>query len=85
MLYNMKSVDVRNLQHHLGSFLDDVEQGETLEVRRRRKVIALIVPYSAEEPDESWPDLGERLERAYPEGPVTQSAADKLYEDRGDA
>ena len=80
----MKAVDVRNLQHHLGSFLDQVEAGETLEIRRRRKIIARIVPCIAESPAESWPDLAARLERLYPEGPLEHSASDILYQDRGD-
>jgi antitoxin (DNA-binding transcriptional repressor) of toxin-antitoxin stability system len=83
LLSNMKAVDVRNPQHRLGSFLDQVEAGETLEIRRR-KIIARIVPCIAESPAESWPDLAARLERLYPEGPVGQSASDILYQDWGD-
>lgn len=78
----MKVVDVRNLQHHLGSFLDEVERGEILEVRRRRKVIARIVPYADSDVTDPWPDVAERLERVYPKGPPAQSAAKRLYEDR---
>lgn len=79
---NMKAVDARNLQHHLGSYLDQVEGGETLEIRRRRKVIGRLVPFVAEEPPEPWPDLQARLERIYPDGPVEPGASDILYEDR---
>jgi antitoxin (DNA-binding transcriptional repressor) of toxin-antitoxin stability system len=79
---NMKAVDARNLQHHLGSYLDQVEGGETLEIRRRRKVIGRLVPCVAEEPPEPWPDLQARLERIYPDGPVEPSASEILYGDR---
>lgn len=78
----MTRVDVRQLQHHLGRYLDAVEAGEVLEVRRRRRVIARVVPYSPDEPAEAWPDLVQRLERLYPEGPVAESAAERLYRDR---
>lgn len=78
----MTRVDVRQLQHHLGRYLDAVEAGEVLEVRRRRRVIARVVPYSPEEPSEAWPDLVQRLERLYPEGPVAESATEVLYRDR---
>ena len=78
----MTQVDVRQLQHHLGRYLDAVEAGEVLEVRRRRRVIARLVPYSPEEPSQAWPDLVQRLERLYPEGPVAESAAEQLYSDR---
>ena len=82
MLSNMTRVDVRELQHHLGRYLDAVEAGEILEVRRRRRVIARVVPFSPEEPSEAWPDLMERLTRLYPEGPIAESAAERLYRDR---
>ena len=78
----MTRVDTRELQRHLGRYLDAVEAGEVLEVRRRRRVIARVVPYSADEPAEAWPDLVRRLERLYPEGPVAGSAAEQLYRDR---
>ncbi|MFP4153737.1 MAG: type II toxin-antitoxin system Phd/YefM family antitoxin [Alkalispirochaeta sp.] len=77
----MKTVDVRNLQHHLGSFLDAVERGETLEVRRRKKVIARIEPVSGAVPPE-WPDLLDRVNALYPDGACTPSASDVLYGDR---
>lgn len=72
---NVKIVDVRSLQHGLGSFL---------EIRRRRKIIARIIPWVEESPVEPWPDLAVRLEALYPKGPVQQSASDILYGDRGD-
>lgn len=79
---NMKQVDARGLQHHLGQYLDEVERGETIEVRRRRKTIARIVPYVAEAPAEPWPDLQERLNQVFPDGPVSDSASERLYGDR---
>jgi len=79
---NMKQVDTRGLQHNLGRYLDQVEQGETIEIRRRRKVIARIVPFVAEEPEEPWPDLEERLNHLFPDGPVSESGSDRLYQDR---
>ena len=78
----MTRVDVRQLQHHLGRYLDAVEAGEVLEVRRRRRVIARVVPYSPDEPAEAWPDLVQRLELLFPKGPVAESAAERLYRDR---
>jgi len=80
----MKAVDARNFQHHLGSYLDQVEAGETLEIRRRRKVIARLVPCIAESPAEPWPDLAARLSSVYPAGTVATGASEILYKDRGD-
>jgi len=80
----MKAVDARNFQHHLGRYLDQVEAGETLEIRRRKKVVARLVPCAAETPAEPWPDLAARLSGAYPEGTVATGASEILYQDRGD-
>ena len=78
----MKRVSVRELQHHLGRYLDAVEAGEVLEVRRHRRVIARVVPYGSSEPAEAWPDLMERLAGIYPDGPIAESASEQLYRDR---
>lgn len=77
----MRTVDVRNLQHHLGSFLDAVEHGETLEIRRRKRVIARIEPV-VEGPATEWPDLLERVHALYPDGERHTFASDVLYGDR---
>ncbi len=78
----MKTVDVRHLQHHLGRYLDEVEHGEILEVRRRRNVIARIIPFDAEVPISPWPDLIQRLSEVYPDGPIEDSASQQLYKSR---
>lgn len=80
----MKTIDARTLKDHLGSYLDQVADGETLEIRRQKKVMARLVPYVAEEPAEPWPDLAARLLSAYPAGPAEPSASDILDQDRGD-
>jgi antitoxin (DNA-binding transcriptional repressor) of toxin-antitoxin stability system len=79
----MKLIDTRTLQHHLGNFLDQVEAGATLEVHRRHKPIARIVPWaeSSEIPD--WPDVYARLCGDFPDGPISTLGSDQLYEDRG--
>ena len=74
--------DRAGLQRHLVRYLDAVETGEILDVRRRRGVIARVVPYEAAEPAEPWPDLMERLAGIYPDGPIAESAAEQLCRDR---
>lgn len=85
IMSNMKSVDVRSLQHRLGSFLDQVEAGEEIEVLRRKKPIARIVPYRADRPVEPWPDLYERVSALYPDGALDEAASAIIYGDRGEA
>jgi prevent-host-death family protein len=78
----MRTIGVRNLQHLLGSYLDEVERGETIVVRRRGKPIAKIVPISPENPS-PWPDLAARVLALYPDGAISPSASGVLYDDRG--
>jgi antitoxin (DNA-binding transcriptional repressor) of toxin-antitoxin stability system len=80
----MKTLDVRELQHHLGSHLDEIERGETIEVRRRGKIIARIVPHSEEEATEPWPNLLQRVRELYPDGPPREAASEIVYRDRGE-
>jgi antitoxin (DNA-binding transcriptional repressor) of toxin-antitoxin stability system len=80
-MYYMKTVDVRSLHHHLGSLLDEVERGETLEIRRRKKVIARIEPVREMGPAE-WPDLLERVTALYPDGVAAPAGSGVLYGDR---
>ena len=78
----MTQVSERELQLHLVRYLDAVEAGEILVVRRRGRLIARVVPYEAAEPAEPWPDLMERLAGIYPDGLIAESAAEQLYRDR---
>ena len=80
----MKTVSVRSLQHELRSVLDRVESGETIEVVRRKKSVARIIPVPSASRPEPWPDLIKRLEAIYGAGrTISRSASERLYEDRG--
>ena len=64
-LSNMKSFNVRHIQHHLAAVLADVEGGEVIEVRRRGRPVARIVPLpSAAAPRSDWSHAEERLQAA---------------------
>ena len=80
----MKTVDVRELQHHLGRYLDSVEAGETIEVRRRKRVIARIVPRRDDVALEPWPDYMANLSAIYPDGSIGFAASKQIEGDRGD-
>ena len=65
MLSNMKSLNVRHIQHHLAAVLSDVEGGEVIEVRRRGRPVARIVPLpSAAAPPSDWSHAEKRLRSA---------------------
>lgn len=83
-MLDMRSVDTRTLQHNLGAYLDQVAAGSSLEVRRRHKPVARIIPWTEPDTTPAWPDIGARLRQAFPEGPIAESASQQLYADRGD-
>lgn len=76
-------VNARELQHRLKSILDSVERGETIQVERRKKAVARIIPLRKVKPPKAWPDLEKRLSSIYGEKRVTSpSTAAIIYEDR---
>ena len=85
ILYNMKSFNVRHIQHHLAAVLADVEGGEVIEVCRRGRPVARIVPLSSVPPPSAdWSQAEERLLAAYPT-PVAGVSATRIVGDgRGD-
>jgi prevent-host-death family protein len=45
-MFHMKTATVREVQHHLSKVLAWVEKGEEVQVTRRNKTVARIVPFS---------------------------------------
>ena len=83
--YNMKSFNVRHIQHHLAAVLADVEGGEVIEVCRRGRPVARIVPLSsAPPPSADWSQAEERLLAAYPMPVAGVSATRTIGDGRGD-
>ena len=62
-LSGMKVATVHEVESNLKSFLRSVEQGEEIEIRRRNKPVARIVPIQPKLVD--WSDAGKRLRRIY--------------------
>ena len=78
----MRIINVRNLQHHLRAILDDVVKGETIEIIRRNKPVAHIVPFEEKKSPDPWPDLMKRLNHIYENKRVNPSASGIIYRDR---
>lgn len=84
----MKTITVREAQHNLASVLRQVEQGEEIEVVRRSRPVARIVPIrpveqKAETVD--WSDLDERLYRIWGGRNARGHTTDEILQDlRGD-
>jgi len=80
----MRSFNVRHIQHHLAAVLADVERGEVIEVRRRGRPVARIVPLSVVPPRSDWSDAERRLQAAYPTPSGGTSAAQTIADGRGE-
>ncbi len=58
----MKSVTVREAQHNLAKILKEVEDGETVEILRRKAPVARLIPApSLTATRTEWAGHGERL------------------------
>lgn len=81
---NMRSHSVRHVQHHLAAVLAEVERGEEIEVLRRGRPVARIVPLPSESQPCDWSNVERRLQSAYPALVGGTSAAQIIAEGRGE-
>ncbi len=63
----MKTTNIRELKHATSTVLEWVEQGESVEITRRNKVVGIIVPPPREKPEKEapQPDFYQRLEELF--------------------
>ena len=78
------TVSMRELQQNLKQVIGRVERGETLELTRRRRVVALLVPAAEARPVPPWPDLEARARAVFGDRIITPSPSAQLIEDRGE-
>ena len=81
-LSNMKSFNVRHIQHHLAAVLTEVEGGEVIEVYRRGQPVARIVPVPSEPPQSDWSHAERRLREVYPRPSNGITAAETVADGR---
>jgi prevent-host-death family protein len=79
---NMKKATIREVQHNLSKVLELVEDGEEVQVTRRNRIVAKIVPanHGAQKP--KWPDFAARAEAIWGKRPKGKPASAILTEDR---
>ena len=80
----MKSFKVRRFQRHLAAVLAAVEAGEAIEVRRRGRPVARIIPAPSAAAPSDWSRAGQRLQQVHPclVGGIT--AAETVVDGRGE-
>ncbi len=82
MLSNMKTASVRQIQHNLAEVLSWVEQGQEVQVFRRKKLVARLIP-----PDPKTaasPDFLARAEGVWGKKPRGKRLSVVVSEARGD-
>ncbi len=80
----MKSVNIRSLKHETAAILERVAMGESVEIRRRDKRIAILKPLESKNKSRSRPDFGKRLQAIYGDRMLPKTATELLAEERGE-
>ena len=78
----MKSVNIRSLKHETSELLERVALGESVEIRRRNKAIAVIKPLEKKE-GYTCPDFRDRIQTIYGGVILEQTATELLDHERG--
>ena len=80
-MYHMKKASVRDLRYAFKKIERLLHQGEEVQITKRRRVIARLVPETSEHPAEK-PDFLRRLHAIYGDEVLAVSGADLVAEDR---
>jgi len=82
----MYSASIREVQRDLANLLERVEHGEEIEVRRRKRPVARIVPLAGSPPRSAdWSGVQARLDQIYGGRRVAGTTASQLvYDGRGE-
>jgi antitoxin (DNA-binding transcriptional repressor) of toxin-antitoxin stability system len=81
---HMKKTTVRELKHATKTVLSWVEEGETVEVRRRNRPIAILSPPNRRNRIER-PDFEARLRAIYGTKVLKKTGTDVIAESRGES
>jgi prevent-host-death family protein len=80
---DMKAVPSRELQREMRAILDRVERGESVEITRRGRPVARLVP-ARPAPPEPWPDLDTRARSVLGRRRITPAPSRQIIADRGE-
>jgi len=81
---NARAVSMRELQQNLKQVIARVERGETVQLTKRRRVVARLVPVWPQKPAAPWPDLEARARSVFGDRIITPSPSEELIRDRGE-
>ena len=75
---------MREIHHDFGRVLTWIEDGEQVEITKRGRVVARLVPPEANPRKPKWPDLEARRKRIFPDGVKGKPASEIVDEGRGE-
>lgn len=76
----MKSATVRDLRYHFPEIEARLQKGEEIEIRKRRRVIARLLPVGPK--PNTYPDFAARIREIFGDKMVEQTGAELVAEDR---
>ncbi len=79
----MKTTTIRELKHEMTAVLAKVAEGESFEVLRRGKPVAVLSPRKRKT-RRVMPDFSKRLQAIYGDRILSSTASDLIAEARGD-
>ena len=79
----MKTLSVREAQHGFAAMLDLVAGGQQVEITRRHRVVARVVPVNRQARRVRWPDVMARLKQDFG-NKVTPDSAPLFDDMRGE-
>lgn len=81
----MKTANIRELRHSTTTVLEWVEQGETVQITRRNKVVAVLSPPVVEKPRKPLRrDFEKDLQEIFGDRVLRTTGTDLVNSDRGD-
>jgi antitoxin (DNA-binding transcriptional repressor) of toxin-antitoxin stability system len=80
----MRTASVREIRHDFGRVLSWIEQGEQVEITKRKQVVARLVPAKSITRGVKWPNLEARRRRIFPAGVKGKPVSDIVDEGRGE-
>jgi prevent-host-death family protein len=79
-----QTVSMRELQQNLKAVVARVERGDTVELTRRRRVVARLVPAAEARPVPPWPDLEARARAIFGDRILSPGASELLIQERNE-
>jgi prevent-host-death family protein len=78
------SISIRELQQNLKRVLARVERGQVIEVTRRHRPVATLVPMHAGDATAPWPDLDARTKAVFGTRVLNATGSEAVAEGRGE-